>query len=89
MACNCKTNQRLLELGLRYGTRGKTRKQILGQKTGNAFRSVFGLFFTVIVSPFIFIWLVCKGLFSKDKAVHFDKIFNLKKDDRKQQVIQG
>lgn len=89
MGCNCKTNYKLLELGLRYGMKGSTRKQILGQKTEGVFRSLFGGLLAVIATPFIFIWLVGKGLFSKDKVIHFDKIFNLKKHGRKQQVIQG
>lgn len=88
MPCNCKNNQRLLELGMKYGMKGKTRKEIIKQKTGNAFRSVIGIILAVLASPFILIGLLFKAIFSKDKGVHFEKIFNLKKNAGKQQVIQ-
>ena len=90
MSCNCKTNQKLLELANTYGSNGLTRKDKIKLNVRNFFYFLFTVVFSIIVSPFIFIWLMCKGLFGKDKGVHFDKIFKLKvKNVREQQNIQA
>ncbi len=88
MACNCKTNAKLIELGLRYGTGGKlTRKEILKKDLKGILLSILSLLITIIVLPFIVLYVVFKGLFSKNKGINFKKIFRLKQNVREEQNI--
>lgn len=88
MACNCKANEKILELGMKYGSGGLTRKQLIGRGVKHLFRSILGIILVIILSPIIFLYLIGKGLFSKDKTVSIKKILNLKKNVREQQNIQ-
>ena len=80
MPCDCKTNKNLLSLANLYGSRGLPKKSVFGIRTNNFFYSIFVIFFIIIAAVPLFIYFMFKGLFSKDKGVHFDKIFNLRKN---------
>ena len=80
MACDCKANRAIYELGKRYGmTQNATRKDILKSSVWKYIQYIFLFLFAVIVSPILFMILVYKTMVKKEHVIHIDKFVGLNK----------
>ncbi len=78
MACDCKSNRQILELGRRYGTgSGPTMKDILKSGLWSGIQKVFLGIFAILAMPFIFLFVAYQGVVKGENVIHFDKIFKL------------
>ena len=90
MPCNCKTNEKLVKLGLKYGkTKNPTRKEILKGGARQFFLTILGVALIIILSPILFLYIIGKGVFGKEKTISFKKIFKLKNNVGEEQNIQA
>ena len=90
MACDCKANKQIYELGVRYGsTVGRTRKDVLKGGVWTAVQYLFLAIFAVLASPVIFSVIAWKALVRKERVFRIDEMVGLKKnrDVREQQII--
>ena len=90
MACDCKANRQIYELGMRYGnTVGRTRKDILKGGVWKAVQYFFLALFAIIASPILFFIIFWKAAVKKERVFHIDDMIGLKRsqDVREQQVI--
>ena len=69
MACNCKADKQILELAKRYGTQKKSRKAYLKGGLTTLGYSIIGLLTTIIVVIPMFLYVLYKALFSKNKVI--------------------
>ena len=78
MACNCKANQQILELGKRYGTTVfETRKDILKSGVWKAIQRVFLGIFAILAAPIMFFYIVYKANVKGEKIFHIDRIIGI------------
>lgn len=90
MACDCKANKQIYELGKKYGTTSNpTRKDILKGGLWKAIQYLFLGLFAIIISPILFLMVFWKATVKKEKVLHIDKMIGLNKKQnvREQQVI--
>lgn len=80
MACNCKANRAIYELGKRYGTtQNATRKDLFKAGVWKYIQYFFLGLFAIIASPILFMILVYKANVKKEKVIHIDKFVGLNK----------
>lgn len=80
MACDCKANRQIYELGKRYGTTANaSRKDILKSGIRKVIQYLFLGVFAVLASPVLFVILVYKANVKGEKVVHIDKMVGLNK----------
>ncbi len=80
MACDCKANRAIYELGKRYGTTANaTRKDILKSGIWKCIQYVFLGIFLVVALPFLFVRLIWKTVIKGDGVLHLDEMIGLSK----------
>lgn len=78
MACDCKANRQIYELGKKYGmTSNPTRKDILKAGIWRIIQYLLLGLFAVMVSPILFFIIVWKANVKKEKVLHIDKMVGL------------
>ena len=78
MACDCKANRQIYELGKRYGTTANaSRKDILKSGVWKTIQYLFLGVFAVLASPVLFAILVYKANVKREKVIHIDKFVGL------------
>ena len=78
MACDCKANRAIYELGKRYGTTaGPTRKDILRSGIWKGIQYFFLGIFSIIAAPILFLIVAYRASVKKDTVLHLDKIVGL------------
>ena len=81
MACDCKANRQILELGKRYGTTSNaTRKDILKSGVWTGIQYFFLGIFAILAVPVLFLIIMYKALVKKDTVIHIDKMVGLKRN---------
>lgn len=81
MACDCKANRQIYELGKRYGTtRNSTRKDIMKSGIWKGVQYFFLGIFSIIASPVLFFIIAYKATVKKEKVVHIDKMVGLNRN---------
>ena len=84
MACDCKANRQIYELGKRYGsTVNASRKDILKSGIWKTIQYLFLGVFAVLAAPVLFCILIYKANVKGEKVVHIGKFVGL---NRKQDV---
>ena len=79
MACNCKVNQKIDYITKKYGVGGpKQRMTHISMDFGDFFENLGAFLLTVILSPFLFLYIIFKLIFSKDKHLHIEDILFFK-----------
>lgn len=80
MACDCKANRQILELGKRYGTTSNpTRKDILKSGVWKGIQYLFLSIFAVLASPVILFIIAYKAIVKKETVVNIGNIVGLNK----------
>lgn len=72
MACACKVNRQLSNLKKEYGVNAKEDEKI---SVKISFRKIITGFCVLLLSPFIFTYILSIALFSKSKMIDIRKIF--------------
>ena len=81
MACDCKANRQIYELGLKYGrTASATRKDILKSGIWTVIQYVFLGIFAILAAPVLFLMVVYKANVKKEKVLNIGKIIGLNKE---------
>ncbi len=91
MACDCKANRQIYELGKKYGnTVSPTRKDILKSGIWTGIQYVFLAIFAVLAAPVLFLMIVYRVNVRKEKVLNIGEIIGLKKEEHvgEQQNIQ-
>ena len=79
MACNCKVNQKLDYITRKYGVNGPRQYETHMSMDFVDFLTNLGAFLvSVILSPFLLIYIIGKLIFSDDKSLHIEDILFLK-----------
>jgi len=79
MACNCKVNQQIDYITRKYGVGGpKQRTTHISMGFVDFFENLGAFLLTVILSPFLFIYIIGKLIFSKEKILHIEDILFFK-----------
>jgi len=80
MACNCKVNQQIDYITKKYGIGGPRQSTThISMDFVDFFENLGAFFLTVILSPFLFLYIIGKLIFSKDKNLHLEDILFFKK----------
>lgn len=81
MACNCKANRAIYELGKRYGTTSNaTRKDILKSGVWKVVQYFFLGLFAILAAPVLFLIVAYKAIVKKDTTIHIDKMVGLNRN---------
>jgi hypothetical protein len=79
MACNCKVNQKLDYITKKYGTGGPRHYEThMSMDFVDFFENLGAFLLTVILSPFLFLYIIGKLIFSNDKSLHIEDILFFK-----------
>lgn len=90
MACDCKANRQIYELGKKYGnTVSASRKDILKSGVWTVIQYIFLGIFALLATPLIFLYIFYKVAIKGEKVLHIDRIIGLNKEKyvREQQNI--
>lgn len=80
MACDCKANRQIFELGKRYGTSSNpTRKEIFKSGVWKSIQYIFLGLFAILASPVLFFIIFWKAAIKKERVFHIDKMIGLNK----------
>ena len=78
MACNCKANRQIYELGKRYGTTvNATRKDKIKSGAWVGVQHFFLGLVSIILSPVLFFIVFWKSAVKKEKVLHLDQMIGL------------
>ncbi len=81
MACDCKANRQIYELGRKYGlTVNKTRMDDVKGGVWEFVQRVLLFIFASIVSPVLLLIIIYKAFVRGDKAIHVDKMVGLNRN---------
>lgn len=90
MACNCATQEQLNELYKKYGRKVEPDARTTWGFRIKKFVNDFFLIITmVIIVPFIFCYVMGKGLFTKEKKISLKKFFRLDNNNRLNDVLNS
>jgi hypothetical protein len=79
MACNCKVNQQIDYITKKYGAGGPTRHAThISMDFIDFFENLGAFLLNIILSPFLFLYIIGKLIFSKEKHLHIEDILFLK-----------
>lgn len=78
MACDCKANRQIYELGRRYGTTATaSRKDILKSGIWKGIQYLFLGVFAILASPVLFFIIAYKANVKGERVIHIDKFVGL------------
>lgn len=90
MACNCATQEQLNELYRKYGRKVEPEgKTLLSFRLKNAVNYSFIGVALIFVIPFLFIFVLWKGLFAKEKKISLRKFFRLKANSKFEKALDS
>lgn len=79
MACNCKVNQKIDYITKKYGVNGpKHYDTHIAMDFVDFLTNVGAFLLSLILSPFLFLYIVGKVIFSSDKSLHIEDILIFK-----------
>ena len=78
MACNCKANRQIYELGLKYGrTVNSTRKDLVKSGVWKGLQYFFLGIFAIVAAPVLFFIVAWKANVKKERVLHIDQMIGL------------
>lgn len=75
MGCNCATTEQINELYRKFGEKQNSKK---GFSLKLFIRKTLTYICVALIIPFIILFVIGKGMFSKDRRISVQKFFNLK-----------
>ena len=78
MGCNCASQEQITKLYKLYGDKRDNNNITLTQRLTTLFRDICVYLILFLISPFLILFVLYKGIFTKDKKISVRKLLKFK-----------
>lgn len=83
MGCNCASQEQITKLYKLYGDKSNNNNIRLSQRLTTLFRDICVYLVIFLILPFLILFVLYKGIFTKDKKISVRKLLKFKGDNNK------